>query len=58
MNWSLSQIRNLTVMIKNRIVPDQIGQNATRDHQLGMVSRILSLMLYLPVVRIILHFKK
>ena len=30
MNWSLSQMRNLTVMIKNRIASDQIGLNATK----------------------------
>uniref|UniRef100_A0A2N9H3V7 Uncharacterized protein n=1 Tax=Fagus sylvatica TaxID=28930 RepID=A0A2N9H3V7_FAGSY len=32
-NWSLSQMRNLIVMIKNRIAPDQIGLNATKDHR-------------------------
>ena len=58
MNWSLSQMRNLTVMIKNKIALDQIGLNATKDHRSGMVSRILSLMLYLPVARILLHFRK
>jgi hypothetical protein len=51
-------MRNLTVMIKNRIAPDQIGLNATKDHQSGMVLRILSLMLYLPVARILLRFRK
>ena len=58
MNWSLSQMRNLTVMIKNKIALDQIGLNATKDHRSGMVSRILSLMLYLPVARILLHFQE
>jgi hypothetical protein len=38
--------------------PDQIGLNATKDHRSGMVLRILSLMLYLPVARILLHFRK
>jgi hypothetical protein len=40
------------------IAPDQIGLNATKDHRSGMVSRILSLMLYLPIARILLHFRK
>ena len=40
------------------ITPDQIGLNATKDHRSGMVSRILSLMLYLPVTRILLHFQE
>ena len=48
-------MRNLTVMIKNRIAPDQIGLNATTDHRSGMVSRILSLMFYLLVARILQH---
>ena len=58
MNWSLDQMRNLTIMTKNKIAPDQIGLNATKDHRSGTVSRILSLMLYLPVARILLHFRK
>jgi hypothetical protein len=58
MNWSLSQMRNLTVMIKNMIAPYQIGLNATKDHRSGMVSRILSLILYLSVARILLYFRK
>uniref|UniRef100_A0A2N9GLD2 CCHC-type domain-containing protein n=1 Tax=Fagus sylvatica TaxID=28930 RepID=A0A2N9GLD2_FAGSY len=45
------KMRNLTVMIKNRIAPDQRGLNATKDHWSGMVSRMLSLMLYLSVRR-------
>ena len=58
MNWSLGHMRNLTVMIKNMIAPDQIGLNVTKDHRSGMVLRILSLILYLSVVRILLYFRK
>uniref|UniRef100_A0A2N9GG47 CCHC-type domain-containing protein n=1 Tax=Fagus sylvatica TaxID=28930 RepID=A0A2N9GG47_FAGSY len=36
---------------RKQIAPDQIGLNATKDHQSGMVLRILSLMLYLPVAK-------
>jgi hypothetical protein len=58
MNWSLSQMRNLTVMIKNKIAPDQIGPNTTKVHRSSMVSKMLSHMLYLPIARILLHFRK
>ena len=58
MNWSLGHMRNLTVMIKNMIAPDQIGLNVTKDHRSGMVLRILSSILYLSVVRIFLYFRK
>jgi hypothetical protein len=42
MNSSLKQMRNVTVMIKHMIAPDQIGLNAIKDHRSGLVSRILS----------------
>ena len=51
-------MRNLIVMIKNRIAPYHIGLNEAKDHRSGMVSRILSLMHYLLVARILLNFGK
>ena len=51
-------MRNLTVMIKNRIAPYYIGLNTIKDHRSSMVLRILSLMHYLPITKILLNFKK
>ena len=45
-------------VMKNWTSLEQKDPNATKDHRSGMVLKILSLMPYLPVARILPHFRK